>query len=50
MGHVGLQQEKVGSLDFGFVDADKGNYWNYHERLVKLVKVGGIIIYDHTVW
>ncbi|XP_062088816.1 probable caffeoyl-CoA O-methyltransferase At4g26220 [Humulus lupulus] len=42
--------EKVGSFDFGFVDADKESYWNYHERLIKLVKVGGVIVYDNTLW
>ena len=31
------------------MDADKENYWNYHERLMKLVKVGGVIIYDNTL-
>ncbi|KAK6944861.1 Class I-like SAM-dependent O-methyltransferase, partial [Dillenia turbinata] len=39
-----------GSFDFAFVDADKDNYKNYHERLMKLVKVGGILIYDNTLW
>ncbi|KAI3979407.1 hypothetical protein MKX01_001599 [Papaver californicum] len=39
-----------GSFDYAFVDADKANYANYHERLVKLVKVGGIILYDNTLW
>ncbi|KAI3966278.1 hypothetical protein MKX01_027446 [Papaver californicum] len=39
-----------GSFDYAFVDADKSNYANYHERLVKLVKVGGIILYDNTLW
>ncbi|EEF48120.1 probable caffeoyl-CoA O-methyltransferase At4g26220 [Ricinus communis] len=38
------------SFDFAFVDADKINYWNYHERLLKLVKVGGIVIYDNSLW
>lgn len=38
------------SFDFAFVDADKVNYWNYHERLMKLVKMGGIIVYDNTLW
>ncbi|XP_024190821.1 probable caffeoyl-CoA O-methyltransferase At4g26220 isoform X2 [Rosa chinensis] len=37
-------------FDFAFVDADKGNYWNYHERLMKLVKIGGIVVYDNTLW
>ncbi|XP_027342009.1 probable caffeoyl-CoA O-methyltransferase At4g26220 [Abrus precatorius] len=39
-----------GTFDFAFVDADKGNYWNYHERLLELVKIGGLIIYDNTLW
>ncbi|XP_028806459.1 probable caffeoyl-CoA O-methyltransferase At4g26220 [Neltuma alba] len=39
-----------GSFDFAFVDADKDNYWNYHERLMKLVRIGGIIAYDNTLW
>ncbi|KAK4755600.1 hypothetical protein SAY87_009357 [Trapa incisa] len=43
-------KEKEGSFDFAFVDADKGNYLNYHERLMKLVRVGGLIIYDNTLW
>ncbi|GAB2297074.1 hypothetical protein Dimus_031175 [Dionaea muscipula] len=39
-----------GRIDFAFVDADKNNYINYHEMLVKLVKVGGVIAYDNTLW
>ncbi|VVB11489.1 unnamed protein product [Arabis nemorensis] len=39
-----------GGFDFAFVDADKLNYWNYHERLMRLIKVGGIIVYDNTLW
>ncbi|KAI3932726.1 hypothetical protein MKW92_027992 [Papaver armeniacum] len=39
-----------GSFDYAFVDADKGNYVNYHERLLKLVRVGGMILYDNTLW
>lgn len=45
-----FQTDNEGSFDFAFVDADKGNYWNYHERLVKLIKVEGIIMYDNTLW
>ncbi|KAI4379518.1 hypothetical protein MLD38_005801 [Melastoma candidum] len=43
-------KENEGTFDFGFVDADKVNYWNYHERLMKLLKVGGIAAYDNTLW
>ncbi|CAI0557349.1 unnamed protein product [Linum tenue] len=39
-----------GSYDFIFVDADKDNYINYHKRLIDLVKVGGVIGYDNTLW
>ncbi|KAK6941415.1 Class I-like SAM-dependent O-methyltransferase [Dillenia turbinata] len=39
-----------GVSTFAFVDADKDNYKNYHERLIKLVKVGGILMYDNTLW
>ncbi|KAF3943617.1 hypothetical protein CMV_029841, partial [Castanea mollissima] len=36
--------ENEGSFDFAFVDADKVNYWNYHERLMNLIKVGGLVV------
>ncbi|MCL7049204.1 hypothetical protein MKW94_028101 [Papaver nudicaule] len=39
-----------GSFDYAFVDGDKENYVNYHERLLKLVRVGGMILYDNTLW
>ncbi|KAI5065809.1 hypothetical protein GOP47_0018433 [Adiantum capillus-veneris] len=46
-----MQDEKnLGFFDFAFVDADKDNYLNYHERIIKLVKVGGLIGYDNTLW
>ncbi|GMP59395.1 hypothetical protein CsSME_00022684 [Camellia sinensis var. sinensis] len=37
-------------FDFVFVDVDKPNYINYHEQAIKLVKVGGVIAYDSTMW
>ncbi|XP_066399636.1 tricin synthase 1-like [Miscanthus floridulus] len=37
-------------FDFAFVDADKVNFLNYHERLLQLVRVGGLIAYDNTLW
>ncbi|XP_050270326.1 probable caffeoyl-CoA O-methyltransferase At4g26220 isoform X1 [Quercus robur] len=42
--------ENEGSFDFAFIDADSVNYWNYHERLMKLLKVGGLVVYDNTLW
>ncbi|XP_019199521.1 PREDICTED: probable caffeoyl-CoA O-methyltransferase At4g26220 [Ipomoea nil] len=38
------------SLDFAYVDADKKSYKKYHEKLLQLIKVGGIIVYDNTLW
>ncbi|KAL6552477.1 hypothetical protein OROHE_007841 [Orobanche hederae] len=45
-----LAKGETETFDFAFVDADKENYINYHEQLLKLVKVGGIIAYDNTLW
>jgi caffeoyl-CoA O-methyltransferase len=45
-----VQPSNDGNFDFAYVDADKQNYWNYHERLIKLIKIGGLIIYDNTLW
>ncbi|XP_061341030.1 caffeoyl-CoA O-methyltransferase 5-like [Gastrolobium bilobum] len=43
-------EKNKGTFDFIFVDADKDNYLNYHERVIELVKVGGLIGYDNTLW
>nr|URA11578.1 flavonoid 6-O methoxytransferase [Iris dichotoma] len=46
-----LEEVKEEELfDFAFIDADKTNYGEYHERLIKLVRVGGMIAYDNTLW
>ncbi|XP_010251337.1 PREDICTED: flavonoid 3',5'-methyltransferase-like [Nelumbo nucifera] len=37
-------------FDFVFVDANKEAYLRYHEAVINLVKVGGIIAYDNTLW
>ncbi|TVU05336.1 hypothetical protein EJB05_48494 [Eragrostis curvula] len=41
---------REGKYDFAFVDADKENYGNYHEQLLRLVRVGGVLAYDNTLW
>ncbi|XP_038976564.1 norbelladine 4'-O-methyltransferase 2-like [Phoenix dactylifera] len=45
-----FRTKKDNLFDFALVDADKLNYGKYHERLLKLVKVGGVIAYDNTLW
>ncbi|WP_041651242.1 O-methyltransferase [Marinomonas posidonica] len=39
-----------GEFDFVFIDADKRNYLNYYQAVVPLVKSGGLIIIDNSLW
>jgi len=41
---------KSGSFDFAFIDADKTNYLGYYERALTLVRRGGLIVVDNTLW
>uniref|UniRef100_A0A175YHR8 Uncharacterized protein n=1 Tax=Daucus carota subsp. sativus TaxID=79200 RepID=A0A175YHR8_DAUCS len=43
-------QKNGEQFDFIFVDADKDNYKKYHDQVIKMVKVGGVIAYDNTLW
>jgi caffeoyl-CoA O-methyltransferase len=36
--------------DFAYIDADKQNYSNYVERLLNLLRPGGFIMLDNTLW
>jgi len=39
-----------GAYDLVFVDADKSSYPTYHEQAVRLLRPGGIVAFDNTLW
>ena len=45
-----LAAGEAGQYDFAFIDADKTGYLDYYERLLKLVRPGGLIVVDNTLW
>jgi predicted O-methyltransferase YrrM len=45
-----LREGHAKRYDLAFIDADKENYLRYFERCMKLVRRGGVIAIDNTLW
>ena len=54
-GIVGLDnlmrnKQELGTYDFAYIDALKTEYADYYEKLLPLMKKGGIIAFDNVLW
>lgn len=45
-----LSAEGPNRFDFAFIDADKSHYDGYYESCLALVKSGGVVAIDNTLW
>ncbi len=41
---------ETGAYDLAFIDADKGGYDAYYTECLRLVRPGGLILLDNTLW
>lgn len=45
-----IHRGESGQFDYAFIDADKQNYQLYYDLCFELVREGGLIVLDNTLW
>jgi predicted O-methyltransferase YrrM len=45
-----IRAGETGLFDMAFIDADKTNYRDYYERCLELLRPGGLVMFDNTLW
>lgn len=45
-----LAAGEANSYDLGFIDADKTGYGAYYERGLRLLRPGGVMLFDNVLW
>jgi len=48
--HELIQQGKKETFDLCFIDANKGSYKEYYEACLTLLRPGGVLLIDNTLW
>lgn len=45
-----IEANQTETYDFAFIDGHKPEYIDYYERLLQLIKPGGVIMIDNVLW